>query len=263
MVREALESYTDMDEFFRATPMGVMYWFFQRREPFLAQKTMTKWSRDRIDDYVLLPATPGFVTRTECFFVSHFWHSAQDPDPGGKYLQLMQHDLAQQSWSFIWVDWSCVPQHPRSPAEEAYFTRPRLWILYEVAEQALTSVGDLPETPDYKPFIEHVREMEQAGVRPTLERHGYRCTYDGDRDFLVSWLELLVLLRRLSIYVDDIRRMLDYQTWSPTLITILHQTWNGQLVQIRRFEGVVEYAGERHTFTPFPEWVTFSSRRSC
>ncbi|KAK7941347.1 uncharacterized protein PG986_013734 [Apiospora aurea] len=262
MVREALESYTDMDEFFRATPMGVMYWFFQRREPFLAQKTMTKWSRDRIDDYVLLPATPGFVTRTECFFVSHFWHSSQDPDPGGKYLQLMQHDLEQQPWSFIWVDWSCVPQHPRSPEEEAYFTRvlqtmsaiirnsgfmyfyppfePRLWILYEVAEQALTSVGVLPETPDYQPFIEHVREMERVSVRPTLERHGYRCTYDGDRDFLVSWLELLVLLKRLSIYVDDIRRMLDYQTWSPTLIAILHQTWNGQLVQIRRFEGVVE-----------------------
>ncbi|KAK7989909.1 hypothetical protein PG989_010224 [Apiospora arundinis] len=266
-----------MDEFLRETPMSVMYWFFQRRESFLTQKRMPKWGRDHLDDYILLPAAEGYVTRDECFFVSHFWHSSDHPDPDGKYLRLQQQCLRQQPWSYIWVDWTCLPQHPRSPEEEAYFTRalqtmsaiirnsgfsyfyppfePRLWILYEVAEYTLTAVDRLPETPDLKTFAEHVREMVRVGVRPTLERHGYRCTYDSDRDFLISWLELLVLLSKLLIDVSDIRRLLDLQTWSPTLISIWHPTVSG-LVSIYRFEGLVDFAGERHKFTPFPHWFS-------
>ncbi|KAK7923477.1 hypothetical protein PG985_007548 [Apiospora marii] len=277
IVKGLLQDYTDMDGFFRATPNSVMYWFFQRRDSFMTQKTMTKWSRENLDDYILLPATPGSVTRAECFFVSHYWHSAKDPDPGGKYLRLMQHDLQQTPWSYIWVDWTCVPQHPRSPEEEAYFTRvlqtmsgiirnsgfmyyyppfqPRLWILYEVAENFLTSVRHPEETPDLKPFAEHVREMVRVGVRPTLERHGYRCTYENDRDFLISWLEVLVLLNNLPIDVIDRRRLLDHLTWGPGATSIISNTVSGQLVQLRRVEGVIEYAGECHTFTPFPEWV--------
>ncbi|KAK8875015.1 hypothetical protein PGQ11_005529 [Apiospora arundinis] len=275
-VEEVLQKYSDMDEFLRETPTSVMYWFFQRRESFLTQKRMPKWGRDHLDDYILLPAAEGYVTRDECFFVSHFWHSSDHPDPDGKYLHLQQQCLRQQPWSYVWVDWTCLPQHPRSPEEEAYFTRalqtmsaiirnsgfsyfyppfePRLWILYEVAEYTLTAVDRLPETPDLKTFAEHVREMVWVGVRPTLERHGYRCTYDSDRDFLISWLELLVLLSKLLIDVSDIRRLLDLQTWSPTLISIWHSTVSG-LVSIYRFEGVVDFAGERYNFTPFPHWV--------
>jgi hypothetical protein len=57
------------------------FWFFQRREIFLSQRRMTKWSRDRLDDYVLLLAAPGFVTRRYCFFESHFWRTQDHPDP--------------------------------------------------------------------------------------------------------------------------------------------------------------------------------------
>ncbi|KAK8083838.1 hypothetical protein PG996_002619 [Apiospora saccharicola] len=277
MAKGLLQKYTDIEEFLRETPKLLMYWFFQRRKSFMEQKTMTKWNRDNLDDYILLPATPGSVSRAECFFVSHYWHSAEDPDPGGKYLRLMQHDLRQKSWSFVWVDWTCVPQHPRSPEEEAYFTRvlqtmsgiirnsgfmyyyppfqPRLWILYEVAENFLTSVKHPEETPDLKPFAEHVREMVRAGVRPTLERHGYRCTYEGDKDFLVSWLELLVLLNKLSIDIVDLRLLVDYLTWGPGVKSLIQVTSSGQPVHVRRFEGGVEYARERHSFTSFPEWV--------
>lgn len=153
-----IHDYIDLDDFLtKSGSMGtLMFWFFQRREAFLSQKTMTKWSRDRLDDYILLPASHGYVTRTECFFVSHFWQSDNDPDPGGKYLKLVQMELALQSWSYVFVDWTCLPQCPRSDTEKAYFLRaletmpaiirncgfmwnyppfkPKLWILYEVAE---------------------------------------------------------------------------------------------------------------------------------
>lgn len=43
----------------------------------------------------------GFDTRSECFFVSPFWHTPTDPDPGGKYLWLLQRDLQRQEWSMI------------------------------------------------------------------------------------------------------------------------------------------------------------------
>lgn len=155
---------------------------------------MQKWSRDRLDDYVLLPATNGFVSRTDCFFVSHFWHTKDDPDPGGKYLRLLQDELRPDTWSYIWLDWTCVPQHPRSQNEEAYFLRTlqtmsgiirnsgfvwyyppfeaRLWILYEVAEYTLTCDEGFQttETEDIRGFADHVKEMLQVGVRPTLDK---------------------------------------------------------------------------------------------
>jgi len=205
---EILENWTSLDEFMDEAPKTIMFWFFQRREAFLSQKAMQKWSRDRLDDYVLLPATPGFVLRTNCFFVSHFWQTRDDPDPYGKCLRLLQNELCSQPWSYIWVDWTCIPQHPRSEREEAYFLRSlqampsiirnsgfiwfyppfetRLWILYEVAEYTLTAEGDWPTTPDIEEFIGHIKEMLQAGVRSTLEKHGYKCSYDRDKDFLTS-----------------------------------------------------------------------------
>ncbi|KAB5581277.1 hypothetical protein GE09DRAFT_466330 [Coniochaeta sp. 2T2.1] len=187
-----------------------MFWFFQRRMSFLSQKTMQKRSRDRLDDYVLLPATYGFVTRTLCFFVSHFWHTKDDPDPNGKYLRLLRDNLRPQTWLYIWLDWTCAPQHPRTPVEQAYFLRtlqsvsgiirnsgfvwyyppfePRLWIFYEVAEYTLTCDGGLESinTADMRTFTDHAKEMLQIGVRPMLAEHGYRCTYEHDMKFLTS-----------------------------------------------------------------------------
>lgn len=114
-----LREWTGLDEFMDQAPKTLMFWFFQRREAFLSQTTMQKWSRDRLDDYVLLPASPGYVLRTYCFFVSHFWQTRDDPDPDGTYLRLVQDNLRLQSWDYVWVDWSCIPQHPRSSAAGA------------------------------------------------------------------------------------------------------------------------------------------------
>jgi hypothetical protein len=100
-----------------------MIWFFQRRSAFMSQTRMKKWSRDESDDYVLFPALNGFVTRGECLFVSHFWRTNDHPDPDGEYLRLHQAELESQAWSYIWVDWTCMPQGQRSVPEDAYFHR--------------------------------------------------------------------------------------------------------------------------------------------
>jgi hypothetical protein len=136
---------------------------------------MKKWSRDVLDDYVLLPASPGFVMRRDCFFVSHFWRTQDHPDLDGEYLHLHQAELESQTWSYIWVDWTCMPQSPRLLPEEAYFHRylqtmsgiirncsftyfyppfePRLWILYEITEYVLTCSGGIGIISDIEPFL--------------------------------------------------------------------------------------------------------------
>jgi hypothetical protein len=135
----------------------------------------------------------------------------------------------------------------------------RLWILYEVAEYTLTAEGDWPTTPDIEEFVGHIKEMLQAGVRSTLEKHGYKCSYDRDKEFITSWLEVLVLLTRLRVDIDGIRRLMDSLTWYPSLQTTILCTLGGT-TQFRRYEGTLILNGVRHMFTPFPKWVGFCPR---
>ncbi|KAM7219446.1 hypothetical protein V8F06_005180 [Rhypophila decipiens] len=275
--KSSLGSCSNLDDFLRGASAW-MFWFFQTREAFLSQKTMTKWSRDNLDSYVLLPATRGYyANRLNSFFVSHFWHSPTDPDPGGKYLRLLQNDLRQQEWQFIWVDWTCAPQEPRTKEEDDYFTRtletmpalirntgfiwhyppfePQLWILYEVAEFQLTSDQDhhMEAFEDMENFAVHVKEMLKYGVQPTLEKHNYRCSYARDKDFITSWLELLVLLRSLEFDIDLVRKFMDNLTWLPGTGKMVWVTTRGT-VELRKFKGTLTVDGHQHRFTPFPQW---------
>jgi hypothetical protein len=240
----------------------------------MSQNHMKKWSRDELDDYVLLPALPGFVTRPDCFFVSHFWRTPGHPDPDGKYLRLHQAELEPQTWSYIWVDWTCMPQSPRLVLEEEFFHRclrtmsgiirncgfiyfyppfePRLWILYEITEYILTCDGGLGMTPDIKPFLQHIDEMVETSVQATLAKHGYRCSYECDRQYLTSWLELLVLLKRLRFDIDFTRKIMDHVTWFHVTGTQSYYTGMAP-VELNRFEGTLVVQGEVHTFTPFPQ----------
>lgn len=121
--RSMLEECHSLDDFLVQGGKPLMLWFFQQRSAFMSQKRMKKWSRSELDDYVLLPSLPGFVTRHDCFFVSPFWRTQNHPDPDGEYLRSHQAELESQTWSYIWVDWTCMPQSPRSLPEEAYFHR--------------------------------------------------------------------------------------------------------------------------------------------
>lgn len=275
--RDCLQTSTSLDEFLAEGSKPVVFWFFQRREVFLSQKTIRKWSCDCLDDYILLPALDGFVTRSECFFVSHFWQTKEHPDPSGDYLKPLQQDLRLQTWSYIWTDWTCLPQHPRRHIEELYFRQTlqtmsgiirnagfvwyyppfeaRLWILYEVAEYMLTCSGEMLRTPDNEKFVSHVHEMLQVGVRPTIQKHGYRSTYDGDMEHLTPWLELLVLLTNLHVDIDDVRRLMSHITWHSKTAAIWTNSMSG-LIRLDRFEGELIINEEHYTFTPFPRLVS-------
>jgi hypothetical protein len=279
--KSTLQECHTLDDFLGGTNI-LMLWFFQQRSAFVSQRRMKKWARDELDDYVILPASKGFVMRSDCFFVSHFWRTQDHPDPDGKYLRLHQANLESQTWSYIWVDWTCMPQSPRSLPEEAYFHRclrtmsgiirncgftyfyppfePRLWILYEIAEFALTCTGHIEMTPDIKLYLLHIAEMLKIGVRATLAKYGYRCSYDRDRDYLISWLELLVLLKRLKFTVDTIRNIMDYMTWHITTHTLSYPLSG---VELKKFDGTLVFHGKVHTFTPFPRWVSAINHTRC
>lgn len=60
------------------------------------------------------------------FFVSHPWLSKEHPDPKGKHLALLrQHakQLDRNQDAFYWIDYSCLPQNPRSAQDEEFFNR--------------------------------------------------------------------------------------------------------------------------------------------
>ncbi|KAK1478698.1 hypothetical protein CTAM01_14980 [Colletotrichum tamarilloi] len=270
-----LQNYKSLDDFLRSPRELPLFWFFQRREAFLSQQTFTKWNRDRLEDYVLLPALNNFVMRSECFFVSHFWTTSNDPDPDGSCLRLHQKELGVQSWSHIWVDWTCLPQYPRTESEEEYFLRgletmpgiirncgfswfypgfePRLWILYEIAEYTLTCDGGIEEFEDNQEFVKHIQEMQETSVPSVLRKYGYRCSDERDKDYLTSCLEILVYLIRFGIDMGEVRRLMSHVLWFSFTPDIMYQSHLG-LVQIWRFEGALEFQGQRYEFTPFPKW---------
>ncbi|XP_014551774.1 hypothetical protein COCVIDRAFT_41985 [Bipolaris victoriae FI3] len=94
---DLLSEYHSLDEFFDGSLKSVTFWFFQKRGVFMSQSRSRKWSREVLNDYVLLPAALDYTLR---------FHQAQ---------------LETQTWSYIWVDWTCLPQHPQSPPEKTYF----------------------------------------------------------------------------------------------------------------------------------------------
>ncbi|KAG4416346.1 hypothetical protein IFR04_010508 [Cadophora malorum] len=83
-----LQSLSTLDDFLSQAGIPLTFWFFQTRQAFLSQKRMNKWSRDRLDDYILLPGSKNFILRKDCFFESHFWDSPAHPDPDGGTLRL-------------------------------------------------------------------------------------------------------------------------------------------------------------------------------
>jgi len=105
-------------------------------------------------------------------------------------------------------------------------------------------------TSDIKPFLQHIDEMLEIGVQATLVKHDYRCSYDGDRQYLTSWLELLVLLKRLIYDIDTIRTIMDNMTWMHTAQS---HRYPGAELEIHKFEGTLVVHGKTHTFTPFPQ----------
>ncbi|KAK7216561.1 hypothetical protein V2G26_004564 [Clonostachys chloroleuca] len=116
-------------------------------------------------------------------------------------------------------------------------------------------------TSDIKTFADHIDEMLNLGVEAVLNKYGYECSHNRDKEFLTSWLEVLVLLRKLSLDIDDVRRLLGCLTWSPSTGVIMLLALNG-LVVFHRFEGTLTLNGVPFEFTPFPKWKTVNTPRT-
>jgi hypothetical protein len=153
------------------------FWFFQLRESFMRQDCFVKWNPDRLDEYILLPIDYGIANNQGCFFVSHYWRTCEHPDPQAEDLRLFREDLEKMEWSYIWLDWTCMPQIPRTGSEQRYFNKmlrcipmvvrdcafewrfpkfePRAWTLFEAAQNVLNH-SEFTVTNDIKCFISHV-----------------------------------------------------------------------------------------------------------
>ena len=244
------------------------YWFFQTRDSFLKQDRMIKWDPNGLDQYIILPIDWGFVNQKDCFFVSHFWRERHHPDPDGTDLRLFHEDFKAPDFSYVWLDWTCMPQAPRTAAEQSYFNRmlrcipmlvrdcgfawrfphfeARAWVLYEVAEYILNHTAYWV-TDDIKPFVSHIREMVQIGkVQPIIDKYKYRCTTMGDMRLVVGWLEILVILYR------EVRNVLQRQS----ILNCINEAGAGSFqnleldLMIDKVKGIVTIGGKTYRFTP-------------
>jgi len=244
------------------------FWFFQLRESFMRQKVLLKWDPTRLDEYILLPIIYGFVNKRDCFFVSHYWLTTEHPDPQAVDLVQIQQDLKDEEWSYVWVDWTCVPQLPRTEPQQVYFNRmlqyikilvrdcgfawrfpafePRGWILHEVAEYVLNQ-KNYTVTDDIRPFIHHITQMITDGVQPVIEKYGYKCTKQGDFNLVVGWLELSVLLFKL-LHNDVMARRRICDSLNEPFVGSVTDYDTG--INIDKANGVILYKGKTHRFTP-------------
>ena len=244
------------------------YWFFQLRDSFLKQNRVTKWDPNNLGQYIILPIDYGFANNRDCFFISHFWRERHHPDPDGTDLRLFQDDLKDPDWSYVWLDWTCMPQVPRTAVEQYYFDRmlrcipmvvrdcgfewrfpsfePRAWVLFEVAEYMLNHKAHWI-TDDIKPFVSHVREMLRIGeVKPIIDKYNYRCTTKGDMRLVVGWLETIVILYLVVPSVAQRQHIFDQ----------LNQPWVGSMqvlgldLEIDKAQGTITAHGKTYKFTP-------------
>lgn len=248
-----------------------MFWFFHRRESFMRQSRFIKWDMSHLDDYVLLPAEEGFVNKRDCFYVSHFWRTREAPDPQGEDFKLVHQDLANQQWTYVWVDWTCLPQNAGTQVEREYTNRmlmrtpvlmrecafewrypefqPRLWILLEVAQYMLNSSGNFAKTADMQPYIDDVHAMKSEGVYQTIKRRGYSCSMGRDYRLLVGWLELLIIMSKIVPEIPMRKFLLD--SLEPASVGGLKHMDTG--INVDKTNGIVSHNGAVYRFDPlFP-----------
>jgi hypothetical protein len=243
------------------------FWFFQRRDSFMRQDRFMKWDPDRLDRYILLPVEYGFVNEKDCLFVSHYWRSREHPDPRGEDFRLFRKGLGKLEWSYVWADWTCAPQDPRSETQREYFKKvlqsipylirdctfewrypkfePRAWILFEVAEGVFDH-SKFNTINNIARFHSHVQEMIKDGVRPVIDKYGYKCKNGGDLQLVIGWLELLVILHKILPRIGSKRQFYD----------MLDKPWVGTFtdynsgITIDKANGVVSVDGTNYKFTP-------------
>ncbi|KAK6346703.1 hypothetical protein TWF696_006819 [Orbilia brochopaga] len=241
------------------------------------QKGFRKWHPEELKDYIVIPVE-GFANETDCIFTSHYWHEPGNPDRQGKDLQPLQQLLRDGYWNkaaYFWVDFTCLPQWERTEAEELYFRRtlktiprlvrdccftwhfldfqPRLWVLFETAEFTRNRSRPVSHA-DMEPFAKHLREMKCYGVKYVLNRNGYKCTNQGDRDLVVGWLEILLILERIVPNVRTRRAILD--AIDNPMVGICHHEELG--ITTDKKKGLIDMNERRFGIIPVPFEATGS-----
>jgi hypothetical protein len=236
----------------------------------MKQKEMMRWDSNRLEEYILLPISYGFANNADCYFISHYWRKPEHPDPDGEDLRMFIHYLRSQDWSYIWIDWTCMPQNPRTELQTNYFKKmlqcipmvvrdcafmwkypefkPRAWILYEVAEYTLNHAGPISadDPTDIAPFLGHVAELTRTSVKCVLWRHGYKCTNKSDLRMVTGWLEMLVILRKV---VPDVSYR--QEVWDWVNKSEIGTYWNPRTdLKIDKAKGEVRHGGKAYRFTP-------------
>ncbi|OBT96482.1 hypothetical protein VE01_05652 [Pseudogymnoascus verrucosus] len=269
----ALRGMKSLDEVLNSrTPISQM-WFFQLKSSFMQQSRFTQWDESRLDDYVLIPVAAGFVNKTDCVFVSHFWRTTQHPDPEGLDLNLLRQDLADSRCSYVWVDWTCLPQGKLSDLQKYYFQvslrklpllvrdcgyswrfpdfQPRLWILFEVACW-LFNHESCVEYDDMAGYISDCREMVQVGVKAVVDKRKYKCTNGGDTRIVTSWLELLVLLYKHVPSISTRRDLLDTVEGFHATTMAEVKFYSDDDISVDVVGGKLVVGNKTYSFTPIP-----------
>lgn len=293
-----LLSIPDLDTFMQCGYTNVFF-FFQLRDVFQQQQDFTRWSRDRLDDYVLFPSTRGFINNKDCCYVSYLpYHPIQgpertnEPNPQKQNVQQLKSYVGSESWKFIFLHWSCMPQDANEVANAAtYLARTRwalsllmrqcafagdrgfhwegrLWTLWEHVEFYLTTDDDGPNDAlanawDTSLFAQHVRMVPWHGARHVLTRMEYIGDNDHEQAVLTSWLEVLVLRYWSGITRDERMEAMHRMTCTLHETSFSMDTYKGEVLLVQRFAGVFRVGNMVKRFTPFPLTFLFPSALDC
>jgi hypothetical protein len=253
------------------------FWFIQTRKSFIKHikhGRFQKWDPKELDSYVVMPSVEGFCDSGDSFFVSHYWHTQDDPDPQGVDYREISRTLRreQRQWSYVWTDWACLPQAPRSETEDMYFEKmlyrvpnlmrdcrfaftypkfsPRLWTIFEYSQRVLfeSSTFNDPGEPRTmpEPFIKDLFLMSEHGVGTVVEGRKYEATSKRDTWLLVGWLELHILL--LKLIPNVITRTKLFDELDKPFIGTVHLYDIG--IEIDKWKGMVIYQGKIYRFSP-------------
>lgn len=265
-----LKSLTSLDDLLTAKENSV--WFFQHRSSFMRQTTFQRWDSESLERYVLLPIEGGLVNSEDCIFVSHYWRTESHPDPDGEDLNQLKGLLADGFWSkgaFLWTDWTCLPQGQRTPSQQQYFSRilpsisrlvrdcsfvaqypefrPRLWILFEVAAYTFNRAEPVGlQCTDT--FQKHLLQMKGDGVRAVLDKYRYNCTNKGDRQWVITQLEILLALRKAVPSIHTQAQILNAIDNSAVRSCIQQEVG----VEIDKERGILKTNETTYQFNPLP-----------
>jgi hypothetical protein len=74
----------------------------------------------------LLKSNKEIDPTSEKYFVSHRWFSSDQPDPSGIILSLLKKYI--QPEAYYWIDYTCMPQKPRTEEEHKLFREHLKWL---------------------------------------------------------------------------------------------------------------------------------------